>query len=137
MQEQTEVNEGGNIILDLNSRTRVLEGKYNLLRDRVLVINNNMIGEYKKLLVDVKGINTEIKEIQDEMFKIKETLKHLIKELNLFAKKEDVKALEKYINIWNPMKFVTEGDVKDLIRAELKNKEEVKKDGGKEQKRSR
>ena len=137
MQTQTEINEGGNIILDLNSRTRVLEGKYNLLRDRVLVINNNMIGEYKKLLVEIKGVNSEIKEIQDEMFKIKETLKHLIKELSLFAKKDDVRALEKYINIWNPMKFVTENDVKDLIKAELKNKEVDKKDGGKKPERTR
>lgn len=136
--QQTDVEEGGNIILDLNSRIRSLEGKYNLLRDRVLVINNNMVEEYKKLLSEIKGINTDIKEIRDDIFKIKETLKHLIKELSLFAKKDDVKALEKYINIWNPMKFVTESEVKSIIQKELKEREKevVKKDGGKKPERS-
>lgn len=131
------VEEGENIILDLNSRTRVLEGKYNLLRDKVIVINQNMIEEYKKLLVDTKGINSEIKEIHDEIFKIKETMKHIIKELTLFAKKDDVKSLEKYINLWNPMKFVTENEVKSLIEEkskELKEGGEIKKDGGKKPK---
>ena len=129
--------EEGNIILDLNSRTRVLEGKYNLLRDKVIVINQNMIEEYKKLLADTKAINYEIKEIRDEIFKIKETIKHLIKELSLFAKKDDVRSLEKYINIWNPMKFATEKEVKSLIEEKLKNlkgESEIKKDGGKKPK---
>jgi len=129
--------EEGNIILDLNSRTRVLEGKYNLLRDKVIVINQNMIEEYKKLLADTKAINSDIKEIQDEIFKIKETIKHLVKELGLFAKKDDVRSLEKYINIWNPMKFATEKEVKSLIEEklkELKEEREIKKDGGKKPK---
>lgn len=133
------VEEEGNIILDLNSRTRVLEGKYNLLRDKVIVINQNMMDEYKKLLVDVKAINSDIKEIQEELFKIKETIKHLIKELGLFAKKEDVRSLEKYINIWDPMKFVTEKEVNKLVDEKLKEKKEgiKEKDGGEKNKRSR
>ena len=49
-------------------------------------------------------------------------MKHLLKELELFARKEDVKFLEKYINLWNPMKFVTEQDVKNLLEH---NKTEV------------
>lgn len=136
MPNQIPASEGEEIIFDLNSRTRVLEGKYNLLRDRVLVINQNMIEEYKKILAEVKEINTDIKNVQEEIFKLKETIKHLIKELSLFAKKEDVHALEKYINIWDPMKFVTEKDVDRIIEERLKQISESKKDGGKKDKRS-
>lgn len=116
-----------NIIGDLNSRTRVLEGKYNLLRDRVLVINQNMIAEYKKLLAEIKAINSDVKEIKNDVFNIKETVKHIVKELEFFARKEDVKVLEKYINMWDPIKFVTEKEVVNLIKEHMKEVKNGKK----------
>lgn len=105
-----------NLLFDVTSRVRGLEGKYNLLRDRVLIINNNMIEEYKKVSSELKIMDGEIKEIKSDIFKIKESMRHLIKETELFARKEDVQFLEKYINFWNPMKFVTEDDVVRLIQ---------------------
>ena len=133
MANETSFGQEGAATADMVSRTRVLEGKYNLLRDRVLVINQNMIDEYKRLLIELKGLNSDIKDVRDDVFKIKEALKHLIKELDLFARKEDVKVLEKYINLWNPMKFTTEQDVINIIKEHSRHKEQeaVKKDGAK------
>ena len=117
------------LLFDVNSRVRSLEGKYNLLRDRVLIINNNMIEEYKKVMSELKIIDGEIKEIKSDIFKLKDSIRHLVKETELFARKDDVQFLEKYINLWNPMKFVTEDDVKKLIeRHKTENKKEVKKE---------
>ena len=104
--------------MDLNARLRSVEGRYNILRDRVLIINQNMIEEWKKNSAENRILNDEVKEIKLDLFRIKETLKHLISEFELYARKEDVKVLEKYINLWNPMKFMTEGDVKKLLALE-------------------
>ena len=133
MADKTSFGQEGTATTDMVNRTRVLEGKYNLLRDRVLVINQNMIDEYKRLLIELKGLNSDIKDVRDDVFKIKEALKHLIKELDLFARKDDVKVLEKYINLWNPMKFTTEQDVINIIKEHSRHKEQeaVKKDGAK------
>ena len=116
------------ILFDVSSRVRSMEGKYNLLRDRVLIINNNMIEEYKRLMSELKIIDSEVKEIKSDIFKIKDSIRHLVKETELFAKKEDVQFLEKYINFWSPMKFVTEEDVVRIIEQHKKHKKEVKKD---------
>lgn len=113
-------------LLDVSSRVRALEGRYNLLRDRVLLINNNMISEYKKVLGEIKVLNSDIKEIKTELFNIKETLKHVIAEIERTARKEDVKLLEKYINLWNPMNFVSETDVKKIVEETLKERSHKK-----------
>ncbi len=123
-QEQTYSPE--EVLFDVNSRVRSLEGKYNLLRDRVLIINNNMIEEYKKVMGEIKFIDSEIKDIKGDVFKLKESIRHLIQEVELFARKEDVQFLEKYINLWNPMKFTTEEDVVKLIEIHNGKKEVVK-----------
>ncbi len=102
-------------LLDLNARVRSNEGRYNLLRDRVLVINQNMVEEWKKSTTELRLLNDEIKALKLDMFRMKDTMKHLISELEQYARKEDVKVLEKYVNLWNPMKFVTESELKKIL----------------------
>jgi hypothetical protein len=112
---QTGTTGADELILDAVSRVRTLEGKYNLLRDRALIINQNMIEEYQKINTELKHLNEDIKEMRKEIFHIKETLKHIVKEFDQFSKKEDVKVLEKYIKLWNPMKFTSEAEVRKII----------------------
>ena len=83
---------------DSFERVRILESKYNIMRERLLLINQNMIDEYKKLNEDIKIIEDELKEL----------------------KKDSLKVLEKYINMWNPLNFVTEEDVLNIIKQSKK-----------------
>lgn len=103
------------LVEEVNDRVRILESRYNLMRERMLMINQNMVDEYKNLLEEIKLLNEEIKEIKESMFTIKDAMYKIVNELNLFAKKEDLKILEKYINLWDPLKFVTEEQVLKLI----------------------
>ena len=107
-----------NVIADLNSRARVLEERYNLLRERLLVVNQNMIEEYKKVVQDLKVINSDVKEIKEDLIHVRETIKDMIKEMEAFARKDNLKILEKYINMWNPLNFVTEKEVRQIIMEE-------------------
>ncbi len=109
------------IIADLNNRVRILESKYNLSRERTFVINQNMIDEYKKSTEEIRLINSDLKDIKKDLFRFKEILKNLVKDSENFARKENLKVLEKYINFWNPLNFVTEKEVVDLIKKHNKN----------------
>lgn len=100
---------------DLNTRIRILEGKYNLTRERMLLINQNMMDHYKTLNDEIRTIKKDLKEIKETMETIKETNRNMIKEMSFFARKEQLKVLEKYINMWNPLNFITKEEVLELI----------------------
>jgi hypothetical protein len=112
--EQPQENQNA-IINNLDTRLRIIEGKYNLTRERLLSVNQNTIDHYKKITLDIKLINDDVKEIKENLSSLKKTIKNLIKELNLFARKDQVRVLEKYINLWNPLNFITEEEVLELI----------------------
>ena len=112
--------DAGNILIDLNTRIRVLEEKNTLLREKLLVINENMIEEYKRLIQEVRTINSDIKEIREDLDGMKEMTRHIVKESTNFAKRDSVLVLEKYINLWNPMKFTTEEDVLKIMEHQKK-----------------
>src|SRR3989344_2654946 len=96
---------------DINERVRVLESKYDNLRDRMILINENLVNEYKKLNEDIKVVDSELKDMKKDIFEMKEALRHVLNELQNFARKEHFQVLEKYINVWNPFNFATEKDV--------------------------
>ncbi|MCD4759982.1 hypothetical protein K8R33_03770 [archaeon] len=101
---------------EINTRVRILEGKYNLTRERMLLINQNMIDHYKTLSTELRTINEDLKEIKETLETMKETTKNVVKEMSFFARKDQLKILEKYINMWNPLNFVTEKEVLEIMK---------------------
>ena len=111
---------------DPEEKLRILESRYSLMRDRMLIINQNMNDQYRKLNSEIKLINDDLKEIKRDLNDLKEINRHVISELQTFARKDNLKVLEKYINFWNPLNFTTEEDVEKLIEEKLKEKRGVK-----------
>ncbi len=114
--EQT--NDPTYVVNEVISRLRSLESKHSLLSEQVLIINKNMIGEYKQLMRELQVMNDELKVLRTDLFKMKEAMQDISKELNKFAKTDRVALLEKYVDFWNPLHFVTEEEVKKLVREE-------------------
>ncbi|MAG50545.1 hypothetical protein CL621_02810 [archaeon] len=106
---------------ELISRIRILERSHQNSREKILLINQNMIEEYKDIIEEMRSIKTEVKETKKDILKMQETFKKFIDEMNSFVRKEEIKVLEKYINMWNPMNFVTEEEVLNLIKKKRKN----------------
>lgn len=112
---------------DPNDRIRILESKYDSLRDRMILINENLINEYKRLNDDIKILDSELKDLKKDIFEMKDALRHVLNELQHFARKEHFKVLEKYINMWNPFNFVTEEEVLKLINEKRGVKNRISK----------
>jgi hypothetical protein len=121
MDGRDQMQDSYSVVNELNTRIRILEGKYNLTRERMLVINQNMLDHYKGTKVNVKTIEEDMIEIKDAINSLKNATKNILKELQLLARKDEVKVLEKYINMWNPLKLMTEDEVNELIEKRLKN----------------
>ncbi|RME54182.1 hypothetical protein D6777_04620 [Candidatus Woesearchaeota archaeon] len=110
------------LVIELTNRIRVLESKNSELGERMLVMNQNMIAEYKKLIREIKSLEKEIDDMKNDMNNMKNIIKHLTDEAKNFARKDSLKVLEKYINLWNPLTFVTPKDVRRIIEEELNKK---------------
>ena len=121
MPEQQNYADQDQIVIELTNRLRVLESKQSLFSERLLVVNQNMIEEYKRLMKELKAIDLEIKDVKKDLNNIKNILKHLTEEASTFAKKDSLRVLEKYINLWNPLNFVTEKDVENIIKRTLED----------------
>ncbi|MBD3310818.1 hypothetical protein GF351_06390 [Candidatus Woesearchaeota archaeon] len=101
---------------NMGRRLRVLEERFTELDRRAQLTDQNMLDHYKKLTAEIKAINDSVVEIKGEIDVIKSRIKEIVVELRKSAKEEDVKVLEKYINMWAPVKYVTQGEVEGIVR---------------------
>lgn len=105
-------------------RLRVMEEQYNNLRRKIQVTDQNMLSYNKKNITEIRTVNMEMSELRRTIEDIQNNILLIIKELRLCAKKEEVNVLQKYINMWEPVNFVTRQEVERIVEEALHRREQ-------------
>ena len=125
--QQPEVQDLSGVTTDINTlsrRLRLIEEGFTNLRRFFQVTEENMIAKNKHFSAEIKTMASDIAEIRKEIQELRDKLVLVIREMQTVARKEEVKVLEKYINLWNPIKFVTQNEVEQIINEILEKKQQ-------------
>ena len=109
-------------ITNLSRAVKLLEDKTSNLRKKVQLDEQNSLSAHKKTFDDIKVISTDILEIKREVEDLKEKILLIIRELRLSAKSEQLQELQKYIEIWEPVNFVTRNEVQKIVERMMEQK---------------
>lgn len=101
---------------------RGIESKVNNLRREFDIMKTDSSHKHEKLNKEFKTINADLMELKREQEKTGEKMDLIIKELKVTAGKEELMTLKKYIDLWNPMNFVTQRDVERVVEEKMGNK---------------
>ena len=111
-------------ISNVSRRLRTLEEGFTNLRRALQVTDQNILGKNKVFSTEIRTIASDISDIKSDINSIKEKILEMVNDLEEVAKKEEVKVLEKYINFWNPVKFVTQNEVEAMVKDILKKEKD-------------
>ena len=106
----------------LSRRLRLIEEGTANMRRFLQVTEENMIQKNRHFSAEIKTLTSDVTEIRKEIQDMKDKFQLMIREFQTVARKEEVKILEKYINLWNPIKFVTQNEVEQIIQEALERK---------------
>src|SRR3989338_3481224 len=126
-QQQPEAPDFSGMTTDINTlsrRLRLLEEGFTNLRRFFQVTEENIIAKNKHYSAEIKTLASDIIEMRKEIQELREKFSLVVRELQTVARKEDVRVLEKYINLWNPIKFVTQNEVEQIISEVLEKKQQ-------------
>ncbi len=104
---------------ELSSMLKVIEDRQTNLRRKNQLTEQNMLNMNKKLTSDIKALSLELSETKKQLDEISEKLLQFINELKKCAKKEDVRIIEKYLEFWSPINFVTREEAERMIRENI------------------
>lgn len=103
----------GSSIMGLLQQQKELESSMDLIKEQVELLDHNSVKNSKQSLLEIKSLKEEVNSLAMDLSKIKEQNSKIIRQLKLTANKDDVVKLEKYIDLWNPMDFVTRKELED------------------------
>ena len=94
-----------------------LESKMNTLMREVDILKNDLIKKNESLRKNMKTLNDDLMEMKHQQEKTVQKMDLIIKELKQTAGIEEVMAIKKYIEFWNPLHFVTQDDLAKALEA--------------------
>jgi len=115
MDEQQNYNEQN--IWEFNAKIRDIEEKQRVLKDRTLLIGQNLIDIKEKTDQEILEIKKDVEIIKQGINRIKLFLESASDHFSKFAKKEDLEILSKQAKMFQPMEFVRKSDLEKLKRA--------------------
>jgi len=118
MQEESS-NPFNAILTEFGIRLNELEEKQRLLKDRILLVGNNLISTkegYEKQFLEIKK---QLKQLDSEIKSIKQLNERITNEMMNFARKPELDILKRQFKMFEPLEFARIKDVRDIVKEEL------------------
>jgi chromosome segregation ATPase len=109
---------------EYNNRIRGLELKFERLENRVGEIEETVLNQLGSLKIGIERLSQKISSVSDRLANIENEILRINKELGKTALKSDVKKIESFIDVVNPItsKFVTRDEVERMLEEKFKAK---------------
>lgn len=108
------------LLSEFSTRLNEIEEKQRLIKDRILLIGENLIStkeDYSKQEFEIKR---QLKQISSDISSLKQLIYRVVNELPNLAKKSELEILERQVKIFQPLEFARIKDVKDIVKEEIK-----------------
>ena len=118
-QEQPQ-DSGTDIFNDINVKLRDIEEKQNIIKDRVLMIGENLVNQKSEVEEEFLEVKAKIFHMEDEIKRLKLTISSIIENTNSFARKTELDIIKRQFEMFQPLDMARMSDVKTMIERALK-----------------
>jgi len=84
---------------DVSSKVLDIEEKQRLLKDRILLIGQSLIEEREKNFREIQEVKKSLLQTKEENTRIKELLERVTEQINNLARREEVFALQRQLDL--------------------------------------
>lgn len=110
-------------LADISSGIRILEDRYYNLRKKTQITDQALLEAQKSFSDEKRILYDQIMEAKMKLQDMVESIEIMRQELKDAVRQKDFKVLEKYLDMWEPLQFVTRDEVERLFeQIEFKRK---------------
>ncbi|MEK6945678.1 MAG: hypothetical protein AABW63_02705 [Nanoarchaeota archaeon] len=99
---------------DINLKLRDLEEKNRILKDRLLLIGENLVETKENFTQDLLTLKKDFEEIKSTLNRLKNFIETASSEFSKFARKEDLEILSKQARMFQPLDLLRKSDLEKL-----------------------
>ena len=110
----------GTQIADIAGRVKIVEERIDTLRTHVGLIDNSLIEKHKTTVAKLNNLRDSMRSLRSDLDEVKDFSERIAKRMEALASKEQVKVLERYIDMWQPLKYIKNSELKAAMLPILK-----------------
>ena len=115
------------LLSEFSTRLNEIEEKQRLIKDRILLVGENLIFTKEEYLKQEFETKRQLKQINSDISSLKQLMRRVVYELPNLAKKSELEILERQVKIFQPLEFARIKDVKDIVKEELSKSIKINK----------
>jgi chromosome segregation ATPase len=107
---------------EYSTRIKNVELRLERLEDRMTSIEETVLGQLNNLKIGLEKFGQKISSVSDRLANIENEILRINKELGKAALKSDIKKIETFIDVVNPVtsKFITRDELERILEEKLK-----------------
>lgn len=98
---------------------RIIEERVHQNREKIRVVDENLILKVNSLKTSTKNTNLKVIELTKKLDEVTTSLQRMLKTLAETARISDLAVIEKVLDLFDPTTYLTEKDVIKFINKEL------------------
>jgi len=114
------------LVSSINTKLRDIEEKQSIIKDRVILIGNNLISEKDRVDGELVEIKKNLADMAGNLKKLKMMLNGIIETNNNFAKRTELEILERQFKMFQPLELARISDIENIVKKVLDSKENNK-----------
>ena len=119
-QNEEYYNFGKDILSEVNVKLRDIEDKQNMLKDRVLLIGQNLISQKNETEQEVLETKATLLELEGEIKRIKTILQGIVENSDNFTRKNEFEILKRQFQMFQPLELARISDVERIVDKKIK-----------------
>lgn len=112
---------------ETGSRLAVLEERATNLRKKTQLTEQELLEYERGTRAELKAMTERLTELAHKVGEVKEKIDAMAGELGGVARRHEVQVLERYLDLWQPLTFVTREEAKLLVRAAVEEARQASK----------
>lgn len=104
---------------DILRDIKILEEKILGLDKKIEVVENNLVEDHKGSKEDLNDLHKTVTELQSLADMLKKRVTEIITDMKNFARHEEVDTMKKYLDLWQPLNFVTREELNQILNERL------------------
>ncbi|PIN81147.1 hypothetical protein COV13_02125 [Candidatus Woesearchaeota archaeon CG10_big_fil_rev_8_21_14_0_10_32_9] len=113
------------LLADVAAELRILEDRYTNLRKKNQLTDQALLETQRTFSKEKRVLNEELAEAKMKLQDLTEDVTLMKSEFKDVVKQKDFKVIEKYLDMWEPLQFVTRKEVDELIDELEERKKEL------------